>query len=83
MERFVRKKLKIKNSQDSGGTGIGSYTNYAVATEGSEFSVPENFYGFFPDNANLYLLSKLNQKYPGLGTFLALTGSTLTGSDLM
>lgn len=66
-----------------GGSGIGAYSDYVLVNEGSTYSVPECSYGFFPDNANCYLLSKINEKHPGLGTFLALTGAEVKGKDLM
>eukprot|EP01080_Neovahlkampfia_damariscottae_P000607 gene607-8111_t len=73
----------INGQMFSGGAALGSFNDYSVVTDGSEFSVPENYFGFYPDNGNLFLLSKVNKKYPGVGTFLALTGSKIDSTDMI
>jgi enoyl-CoA hydratase/carnithine racemase len=73
----------INGSMISGGAGIGAYADYTVATPGSVFSAPDCSFGFFPDNGNCFLLSRVDQKFPGMGTFLALTGASLAADDLI
>ncbi|MDP3209077.1 MAG: enoyl-CoA hydratase/isomerase family protein, partial [Rhodoglobus sp.] len=61
-----------------GGVGISAHGSVRVVTEGTKVGMPEVTIGFVPDVGSTYLLSRA----PGeLGTHLALTGGTATGSD--
>ncbi|KAL9653688.1 hypothetical protein ABK040_009162 [Willaertia magna] len=65
------------------GVALGAFANYSVATPGSIFACPEVSYGYFPDCGTTFLLSNMNKKYPGLGTFIGLTGTQIHSSDLV
>jgi len=54
-----------------------------MVTEQASFSSPEASYGYVPDSGNLFLMAQLEQKFPGLGFFLALTGARVEGADLI
>ncbi len=61
-----------------GGVGISAFGSLRLVTERSRIAMPETIIGYFPDVGSLYLLSRT----PGeLGTHVALTGSTITGTD--
>lgn len=61
-----------------GGLGISMFADARWATERSRIAMPETIIGFFPDVAATYLLSRT----PGeLGTHMAMTGATVTGTD--
>jgi enoyl-CoA hydratase len=61
-----------------GGVGISAHGRVRLATERSRIAMPETAIGFFPDVGSLYLLSRV----PGeLGTHLALTGASISGTD--
>ena len=65
------------------GSSLGTSANYVIATPGSIFSAADASYGYFPDCGVTFLLSRVNQKYEGLGTFLGLTGGQVRSSDLV
>lgn len=61
-----------------GGVGVSAHGSARLATERTALAMPETVIGLFPDVGALHLLSRA----PGeLGTYAALTGSTITGSD--
>lgn len=61
-----------------GGVGISAYAGLRLVTERSTIAMPETGIGFFPDVGALHLLSRA----PGeLGTYMALTGESVTGAD--
>ncbi|KAK4882991.1 hypothetical protein RN001_006310 [Aquatica leii] len=62
-----------------GGVGLSVHGPYRIATERSVFAMPETAIGLFPDVGGSYFLPRLQGK---LGTYLALTGHRLTGSDI-
>jgi enoyl-CoA hydratase len=61
-----------------GGVGISVLGSHRVATENTQFAMPETGIGFFPDVGATWLLPRL----PGfLGRYLALTGARLGGAE--
>ncbi|TPK87038.1 enoyl-CoA hydratase/isomerase family protein [Mesorhizobium sp. B2-4-13] len=61
-----------------GGLGLTMHGGYSIATERSLFSMPETQIGFIPDVGASYVLPRLQ---PGLGRWIALTGSRMTGME--
>lgn len=64
-----------------GGAGLAVHSAFQVATEKSVFAMPEAAIGIVPDVGASYFLSRM--KPAGLGMYLALTGGTLQGSELV
>lgn len=63
-----------------GGVGVSAHGSLRVVTERTALAMPEVGIGFVPDVGTGWLLSRA----PGeLGTWLALTGSTVTGADAL
>ncbi|NBX65938.1 MAG: enoyl-CoA hydratase/isomerase family protein [Proteobacteria bacterium] len=63
-----------------GGYGVSAHGSHIVATEATQFAMPEVKIGFFPDVGAVYHLARLPHE---LGTYLALTGNTIGPVDLM
>ncbi|TFY76588.1 hypothetical protein EWM64_g7424 [Hericium alpestre] len=59
-----------------GGAGLCAGAPFRVATEQTLFSMPETGIGYFPDVGASYFLSRLDGE---IGTYLALTGNSLSG----
>ncbi|KAJ3876567.1 3-hydroxyisobutyryl-coenzyme A hydrolase [Lentinula edodes] len=59
-----------------GGVGLSAPASFRVATENTVFAMPETKIGYCPDVGANHYLSRLDGE---LGTYLALTGDTLTG----
>lgn len=63
-----------------GGGGISMHGPVRIATENAVFAMPEATIGFFPDVGASFFLQEL----PGLlGRYLALTGTKMTGKQLL
>lgn len=63
-----------------GGTGVSIPGTFRVATDKTVFATPETLIGFHPDAGASFFLSHL----PGhLGEYLALTGETLNGKEMI
>ncbi|TFD33014.1 3-hydroxyisobutyryl-CoA hydrolase [Cryobacterium cryoconiti] len=61
-----------------GGVGVSGHANTRIVTERTRLGMPETAIGFVPDVGGTWLLSRA----PGeLGTHLALTAATASGSD--
>ncbi|QOR71063.1 enoyl-CoA hydratase/isomerase family protein [Ruania alkalisoli] len=61
-----------------GGIGLAGHASLRLVTPRTQVAMPETGIGFFPDVGALFPLSRA----PGeLGTYLALTGVSITGSD--
>lgn len=63
-----------------GALGVGAHAAACVVTERTRLSLPGPTYGFVPEAFAAYQLARLPQ--PGLGSYLALSGATLTGPEL-
>ncbi|KAJ8980748.1 hypothetical protein NQ317_013753 [Molorchus minor] len=61
------------------GAGISMHGKYRVATERTQFAMPETHIGLYPDFGGSYFLPRLPGK---LGWYLALTGYRIEGSDV-
>ena len=61
-----------------GGVGVSAHGSHRVVTETTKLGMPEVTIGFVPDVGGTRLLARAPG---GLGTHLALTGSTVTGAD--
>lgn len=62
-----------------GGAGIALPAPIRISTDSTVFSFPETRLGYAPDVGASYYLSRLDGQ---LGTYLSLTGQTVSGSDL-
>tara|TARA_R110002051_G_scaffold33529_4_gene75062 strand:- start:12240 stop:13301 length:1062 start_codon:yes stop_codon:yes gene_type:complete len=62
-----------------GGVGLSVHGSHRVATERTLFAMPETGIGLFPDVGGGWFLPRLSG---ALGTWLALTGARLKGSDV-
>lgn len=63
-----------------GGVGISVHGSHRIATERTIFAMPETGIGLFPDVGGGWFLPRLKGE---LGTWLALTGAQLRGSDVV
>jgi len=63
-----------------GGFGLVVPAPFRVATEKCSVSMPETKIGFFPDVGASYYLSRLDGH---IGTYLALTGTLLSGRAVL
>lgn len=63
-----------------GGVGLAAPAPFRVATEKTVYAMPETKIGYCPDVGASYYLSRLDGE---IGTYLALTGSTLTGRAVL
>jgi len=63
-----------------GGVGLSVHAPFRVATSKTLFAMPETGIGLIPDVGGSYFLPRLEGE---LGTFLALTGHRLKGSDCL
>ncbi|MEL7545646.1 MAG: enoyl-CoA hydratase/isomerase family protein [Pseudomonadota bacterium] len=62
-----------------GGVGLSVHGSYRIATERTVFAMPETGIGLFPDVGGGWFLPRLSGE---LGTWLALTGARLKGTDV-
>jgi enoyl-CoA hydratase len=63
-----------------GGVGVSVHGAYRIATENTQFAMPETGIGLFPDVGASWVLPRL----PGaVGTYMALTGARLDGADCL
>ena len=63
-----------------GGIGLAGHASIRVVTERSKLAMPETRIGFCPDVGGTWLLARA----PGeLGTYLALSSATMSGSDAL
>lgn len=63
-----------------GGAGIASFATYKIATEKTQFAMPESKIGFHPNVGGTYFLNRAKGR---LGYYLGLSGNTLKGSDVL
>jgi enoyl-CoA hydratase len=63
-----------------GGFGVAGPCRYRVATENTAFAMPETGIGFFPDVGSMYYLTRVPDR---MGHWLALTGQTINGANMM
>jgi 3-hydroxyisobutyryl-CoA hydrolase len=63
-----------------GGVGLSFPAPFRIATENTMFAMPETKIGYFPDVGASYYLSRLDGE---IGTYLALTGDTLKGRQVL
>lgn len=73
----------LNGSVFGSGAGVGCFADYVISNPGTKFATPEVSYGYMPDAGNIFLLKKVDQKFPGLGMFLGLTGAQIKGTDLI
>ena len=63
-----------------GGVGVSAHGSIRIVTETSRVAMPETRIGFSPDVGGTWLLARA----PGeLGTYLALSGASMSGADAM
>ncbi|RUP44017.1 ClpP/crotonase-like domain-containing protein, partial [Jimgerdemannia flammicorona] len=62
-----------------GGVGLSVHAPFRIATENTVFAMPETAIGLFPDVGGSFFLSRMDGE---VGTYLALTGEKLKGSDV-
>lgn len=63
-----------------GGFGVAGPCRYRVATENTSFAMPETGIGFFPDVGSMYYLTRVPDR---MGHWMALTGHTVNGANMM
>lgn len=63
-----------------GGVGVSVHGSHRIATETTNFAMPETAIGLFPDVGGSWFLPRL--RIEGLGLYLALTGHRLRGKDV-
>jgi len=63
-----------------GGLGLMAGASHRVVTETSRVAMPEISIGLFPDVGGSYFLSRIPDR---IGLFLALTGASINGADLL
>ena len=63
-----------------GGVGLSAGAPFRIATEKTVFAMPETKIGYCPDVGGTYYLSRLDGE---LGTYLGLTGESLTGRAVL
>ena len=62
-----------------GGVGLAMTCKYRVATETTQWAMPETLIGMIPDVGASFYLNQL--RGPGLGLYLGLTGERMNGAD--
>jgi enoyl-CoA hydratase/carnithine racemase len=73
--------ITVSNGITQGaGAAFLSSINFPCVTHNTTVSYPETNYGLNPHAGNIYFLSRMKGE---IGTFLALTGYVLKGSDLV
>lgn len=63
-----------------GGVGLSINANFRIATEKTVFAMPETKIGYCPDVGASFFLSRVDGE---VGTYLALTGETIKGRDVL
>jgi 3-hydroxyisobutyryl-CoA hydrolase len=63
-----------------GGVGLSAHAPFRVATENTVFAMPETKIGYSPDVGANHFLPRLDGE---LGTYFALTGTTLKGRAVL
>lgn len=67
-----------------GGVGLSIHTPFRIATENTQWAMPEMDIGFFPDVGTTFALPRiitLANKNSQLATYLCLTGDIISGED--
>ncbi len=64
-----------------GGAGLSVHAPFRIATERTIFAMPETGIGFFPDVGASFFLNRLTDGKVGM--YLALTGESLKGIDVL
>lgn len=81
IKRFPKPYLAVLDGVTmGGGVGISVHGSYRIATEHTLFAMPETGIGLFPDVGGGWFLPRLRGE---LGTWLALTGARLKGTDVL
>lgn len=67
------------------GSGItmAAFNDFSIATPGTRCDWPEPSFGMCLSAGNSFILSRVNAKFAGLGTYAALTGTMIRGEDVM
>lgn len=73
----------LNGSVFGAGAGVGCVSDFVIANPGTKYATPEVSYGYIPDAGNTFLLKKVDNKFPGVGVFLGLTGAQIKGFDLI
>lgn len=63
-----------------GGYGLAAPAHFRIATEKTQFAMPETKIGYCPDVGASYFMSRMDGE---LGTYLALTGDILKGRAVL
>ena len=63
-----------------GGVGLAANAQFRIATETTAFAMPETKIGYCPDVGASYFLSRVDGE---IGTYLALTGNTISGRAVL
>lgn len=80
IKNYKKPFIAIIDGLAMGGAAIYSMpAKYRIATERTNFSMPENIIGYFNDAASAYWLSRLDDNF---GIYLGLTGNQVKGVDM-
>jgi len=63
-----------------GGYGVSGHGSHVIATEKTSFAMPEVGIGFFPDTGAVWKLARVRHE---LGTYMAVTGNTVSAADMI
>ena len=66
--------------QVGGGAGLAANAPFRIATEKTQFAMPETKIGYCPDVGSTHFLHRLDGE---LGTYLALTSDVLRGRAVL
>eukprot|EP00761_Pharyngomonas_kirbyi_P013146 gb/GECH01013173.1/.p1 GENE.gb/GECH01013173.1/~~gb/GECH01013173.1/.p1 ORF type:complete len:697 (+),score=192.48 gb/GECH01013173.1/:1-2091(+) len=78
------KNVSVMRGYASGsGITMAAFNDFCIATYGARCDWPETSFGMCPSAGNSFILSRLNAKYRGLGTYVALTGTMIRGEDVL
>jgi enoyl-CoA hydratase/carnithine racemase len=65
------------------GAGICMRALFTIATDNTEWAMPENVAGFIPDNGSSRFFANIRNCDLPIGLYLAITGARVTGKNIL
>jgi 3-hydroxyisobutyryl-CoA hydrolase len=65
------------------GAGICMRAPFTIATDNTEWAMPENVAGFIPDNGSSRFFANIRNCDLPIGLYLAITGARVTGKNIL